>query len=108
MDRLSLITRRYGLPLAVAAIACLPSVAAHAQLVGGGTDPSTILQNIATFILGPFGQALAVLAIIAVGFAFMFGRLGLYLLCGVVGGLALVFGASYLVTQIVGGAGSGL
>ena len=84
-----------------AAFAALPALA-HAQTVAGGTDPSTIISNLANFILGPFGQSLAVLAIIAVGFAFMFGRLGIFMLAGVVGGLILIFGSSFLVTQIVG------
>ena len=38
-------------------MAAIPAIA-KAQ-VGGGTDPATILNNIATFILGPFGQAVA-------------------------------------------------
>ena len=91
---------RYGAPAPVLAVSCSPALA---QTVTGGTDPSTILNNVATFILGPFGQALAILAVIAVGFAFMFGRLGLYLLCGVIGGLIMIFGSSYLVTQFIGG-----
>lgn len=81
--------------------ASLPMIA-RAQAVGGGTDPATIINNIATYILGPFGQAIAILAVIAVGFAFMFGRLGIFLLAGVVGGLILIFGSSYLVTQFIG------
>jgi type IV secretion system protein VirB2 len=98
------VLRRYGPPVLVLAVSCSPALA---QTVAGGTDPSTILNNVATFILGPFGQALAILAVIAVGFAFMFGRLGIFLLAGVVGGLILIFGSSYLVTQFIGGAGIG-
>jgi type IV secretory pathway VirB2 component (pilin) len=81
-------------------IAALP-VAARAQ-VGGGTDPSTILNNIATFILGPFGQAVGILAIISAGFSWIFGYLGVYHVAAVVGGLVLVFGSSYLITTLVG------
>jgi type IV secretion system protein VirB2 len=103
---LGTLARRYGAPLLTLAVAGLP-ILAHAQTVTGGTDPSTIINNIATFILGPFGQAIAILAVIAVGFAFMFGRLGIFLLAGVVGGLILIFGSSYLVTQFIGGAGAG-
>jgi type IV secretion system protein VirB2 len=104
MDRFSLIARRYGPPLLVLGLAALPH-GAFAQMVGGGTDPSTILQNIATYVTGPFGQALAILAVMACGFAFMLGRIGLFLLGGIVGGIVLVFGAAFLVQQFVGGAG---
>ena len=94
---------RYAAPLLLAA-ALLP-VLAHAQTVSGGTSPQTILNNIATFILGPFGQSIAVLSVIGIGVAFIFGRATLGLLGGLVGGLVLIFGASYLVTQFVGSGG---
>jgi type IV secretion system protein VirB2 len=94
---------RYGRPLLLAA-ALLP-VLAHAQTVSGGTSPTTILNNIASFILGPFGQSIAVLSVIGIGVAFIFGRATLGLLGGLVGGLVLIFGASYLVTQFVGSGG---
>ena len=80
----------------------LPALA-HAQVVTGGTDPTTILDNIATFILGPFGEGLAVLGLIGIGFAFILGRASLGLIGSIVGGLVLVFGASFLITQFVGG-----
>ncbi|MGH7119884.1 MAG: hypothetical protein ACREFP_12990, partial [Acetobacteraceae bacterium] len=40
---------RYRLPLAVMAVLMMPALA-HAQVVTGGTNPTTILNNIATFI----------------------------------------------------------
>ncbi len=54
----------------VSAAGVFGATAAHAQIVGGGTDPNTILQAITTYILGPFGQSLAVLGLIAVGISF--------------------------------------
>lgn len=93
-------------PAVLLATMLLMPVVAHAQVVSGGTSPTTILDNVATFILGPFGEVIAVLAIIGVGIAFMIGRAGLGLIGGVIGGLVLIFGASYLVTTFVGsGAG---
>ena len=86
----------------LATMLLMPAIA-HAQVVSGGTSPTTILDNVATFILGPFGEVIAVLAIIGVGIAFMIGRAGLGLIGGVIGGLVLIFGASYLVTTFVGG-----
>jgi type IV secretory pathway VirB2 component (pilin) len=88
------------LVLAAAALSML-SVSARAQ-VGGGTDPATILNNIATFILGPFGQAVGILAVISAGFSWIFGYLGVYHVAAVVGGLVLIFGSSYLITTIAG------
>ena len=95
---------RYGVPLLLTAALLMPALA-HAQTVSGGTSPTTILNNIATFILGPFGQSIAVLSVIGIGVAFMFGRATLGLLGGLVGGLVLIFGASYLVSQFVGSGG---
>lgn len=82
------------------------SAIAQSSGASAGTDPGTILKNICTFILGPFGQSLAVLGIIAIGLSWMFGRASLGLIAGVVGGIVIMFGASYLGTTLLGG-GSG-
>lgn len=89
--------------LAIVAAGVCCATAAHAQTIGGGTDPSTILTAVASYILGPFGQALAVLALIGVGISFLVGRLGLFGIAAFIGGLVLVFGSSYLVQQFLGG-----
>jgi len=91
----------YRLPLVVVSALMVPALA-QAQVVTGGTDPTTILDNIATFILGPFGEGLAVLGLIGIGFAFILGRASLGLIGSIVGGLVLIFGASFLITQFVG------
>jgi type IV secretion system protein VirB2 len=91
------------LAASIAAAGVVGATAAQAQTVGGGTDPSTILQAITTYILGPFGQSLAVLGLIAVGISFLLGRLGLFVLAAFIGGLILIFGSSYLVSQFLGG-----
>jgi type IV secretory pathway VirB2 component (pilin) len=96
------LTRTALIPLAFMCVVAVDT-AIQAQVVGG-TDPTTILTAITTFILGPFGQALAVLGLIAAGVTFMFGRLGLLHLGAFVAGLVLVFGASFLVQQFLGGA----
>jgi type IV secretory pathway VirB2 component (pilin) len=75
---------------------------AEAQTVVG-TDPATMVNNICTFILGPFGQSIAVLGIVAIGVAWMFGRASLGLIAGVIGGVVIMFGASYLGQTITGG-----
>ncbi|WP_085026250.1 pilin major subunit VirB2 [Ensifer aridi] len=75
---------------------------AAAQAAGGG-DPATMINNICTFILGPFGQSLAVLGIVAIGISWMFGRASLGLVAGVVGGIVIMFGASFLGKTLIGG-----
>ena len=82
----------------------LPSLA-NAQAVTGGASPATMINNICTFILGPFGQSLAVLGIIAIGLSWMFGRVSLGLIAGVIGGIVIMFGASYLGSTLTGGGG---
>lgn len=98
------IGRGSWLRLAVIMLAnVLLPVIAHAQVVSGGTSPTTIIDNIATFILGPFGEGVAVLAVAAVGFMCWTGRMGFHAIGWLAAGLVLVFGSSYLVTTFVGG-----
>ncbi|WCK69567.1 pilin major subunit VirB2 (plasmid) [Agrobacterium tumefaciens] len=92
-------------PSLCGAIACSISSSgpAAAQSAGGGADPATMVNNICTFILGPFGQSLAVLGIVAIGISWMFGRASLGLVAGVVGGIVIMFGASFLGQTLTGG-----
>jgi type IV secretory pathway VirB2 component (pilin) len=90
--------------LALWAVVAFPELA-HAQTVTGGASPAAMINNICTFILGPFGQSLAVLGIIAIGLSWMFGRVSLGLIAGVIGGIVIMFGASYLGSTLTGGAG---
>lgn len=83
-------------------IVALPAVA-YAQTISGGASPQTMLNNVCTFILGPFGQTLAVLGIIAIGVLFMFGRASLGIIAGIIGGIVIMFGASYLGQTLTGG-----
>ena len=88
--------------LTLCAVAAFPALA-NAQTVTGGASPATMINNICTFILGPFGQSLAVLGIIAIGLSWMFGRVSLGLIAGVIGGIVIMFGASYLGSTLTGG-----
>ena len=89
--------------LALWAVVAFPDLAT-AQTVTGGASPAAMINNISTFILGPFGQSLAVLGIIAIGLSWMFGRVSLGLIAGVIGGIVIMFGASYLGSTLTGGA----
>ncbi|MDE8346824.1 MAG: pilin major subunit VirB2 [Acidocella sp.] len=90
-------------PLALqAAILGVPALA-DAQTVSGGASPQTMINNVCTFILGPFGETIAVLGIIGIGFLFMFGRASLGVIAGIIGGIVIMFGASYLGQTLTGG-----
>jgi type IV secretory pathway VirB2 component (pilin) len=90
------VIRAYGAAL----IAAANIANAQAQT---GADPSAILTKICDFILGPFGQSLAVLGIIAIGVSWMFGRASLGLIAGVIGGIVIMFGASFIGKTLTGG-----
>ncbi len=77
----------------------------YAQTVTGGTSPQTMINNVCTFILGPFGATIAVLGLIGIGFLFMFGRASLGIIAGIVGGIVIMYGASYLGQTLTGGGG---
>jgi type IV secretion system protein VirB2 len=89
--------------LTVASVLISSPAIAYAQTVSGGASPQTMLNNVCTFILGPFGQSLAVLGIIGIGVLFMFGRASLGIIAGIVGGIVIMFGASYLGETLTGG-----
>ncbi len=84
------------------AILGMPALA-YAQTVTGGASPQTMINNICTFILGPFGESLAVLSFIGIGFLFAWGRASLGVIAGIVGGIILMFGSAYLGQTVTGG-----
>ena len=96
-----------SLRLANAGVTATPALVApgvaFAQTVTGGASPQTMLNNVCTFILGPFGQTLAVLGIIGIGVLWMFGRASLGVIAGIIGGIVIMFGASYLGQTLTGG-----
>lgn len=76
---------------------------AYAQTVTGGASPQTMINNVCTFLLGPFGQSIAVLAIFGIGALFAAGRASLGIIGGIIGGIILMFGSAYLGQIITGG-----
>lgn len=92
LQRLAFVLATLGVP-----------VMAYAQTVTGGASPQTMINNVCTFILGPFGETIAVLGIIGIGFLFMFGRASLGIIAGIIGGIVIMFGASYLGSTLTGG-----
>ena len=104
---LTTLNRRWPLnmPILASVAMMLISNSAFAQTVGGttlttgttgGSQATQMLLNVCNFILGPFGQTIAVLGIIGIGMAWMFGRASLGMIAGVIGGIIIMFGASFL------------
>ena len=78
----------FGLSLALAE-------AAHAQ--EAFSRISTILQRIIDTINGPVGRSLAIIAVMMVGLAWMFGRMDVKQAGAVIVGIGVVFGAAQIV-----------
>lgn len=83
-----------GLVVSVALVE--PAFAQSANIEG-------VLQNIVTMLTGNVARLLATLAVIIVGIAWMFGHLDLRKAAYVVLGVAIVFGASEVVSTLTGG-----
>ena len=101
------ITKRQVSTAAIVAAALLLTLdPAFAQgAAGGGGSLVTFLNNLVNIITGAAGQAIAVIAVAVVGIGVMFGSFSARGLGGLVFGIALVFSASWVVSQITGGAG---
>lgn len=84
----------------------IPQVA-FAQETGGAFGPiQAAVQLVIDFVTGPFGRALAVLAVIGLGIAAFAGKIS-WIACGfVVIGIGLVFGAPQIVDQLISSVGS--
>lgn len=67
----------------------------------GGIE--SVLQNIVNMLQGNVARLLAIIAVIIVGIAWMFGYLDLRKAAFVVLGIGIIFGATELVNMISGG-----
>lgn len=76
---------------------------AYAQSGGGGGDLTSFLQNLVNLITGTVGKSIAVLAVAITGIAWMLGAASARTAGAVIVGVMLVFSASWIVNQIVGG-----
>ncbi|MBB4574563.1 TrbC/VirB2 family protein [Rhizobium lentis] len=84
--------------MAVAIVACLVEPA-FAQAAG----VETVLQNIVTMLTGNIARLLAVIAVIIICIAWMFGYMDLRRAGFWIIGIGGIFGATELVNTIVGG-----
>ena len=84
---------------ALIAITLLPQEA-HAQaLFDSGTNFLTALQDLLT---NTWARIIAIIAVVFLGFAWMFGRISWQLAASVIGGIILIFGAPAIVDSISG------
>lgn len=80
---------------------------AQETTTGGAFAPiQTAIQLIIDFVTGPFGRALAILAVISLGLLAFAGRLSWFTVGYVVIGIGLVFGAPAIVDQLISSVGS--
>lgn len=99
--------RYYATALTIALVASLATVdAATAQGTGGGAlaPLENTVNFLVDFITGPFGRAIAILAIISLGFLAFIGRITVVAAFLTVLGIALIFGAPQIVDAIQGAA----
>lgn len=79
------------------AITLLPETA-HAQaLFDSGTNFLGALQDLLT---NTWARIIAIIAVVFLGFAWMFGRISWQLAASVIGGIILIFGAPAIVDSI--------
>lgn len=73
----------------------------HAQsaLFDSGTNFLTALENLLT---STWARIIAIIGVVFLGFAWMFGRISMQLALSVIGGVILVFGAPAIVDSISG------
>ncbi|SEP30310.1 MULTISPECIES: TrbC/VirB2 family protein [Rhizobiaceae] len=81
----------------IVAMVLLSSNPSAAQDFGGVT---TFLETIVEAITGPIGIAISALAVIAVGFSFMTGRMDWTFAVSIIIGIAIVFGGASFVEGI--------
>lgn len=84
-----------------------PDFAQAQETTGSAFAPiQTAIQMIIDFVTGPFGRALAILAVISLGLLAFAGRLSWFTVGYVVIGIGLVFGAPTIVDQLIDSVGS--
>ena len=72
---------------------------AQTALFDSGTNFLTALENLLT---STWARIIAIIAVVFLGFAWMFGRISMQLALSVIGGVILVFGAPAIVDSVSG------
>lgn len=80
-------------------ITLLPETAHASALFDSGTNFLSSLQDLLT---NTWARILAIIAVVFLGFAWMFGRISWQIAASVIGGIILIFGAPAIVDSIAG------
>ncbi len=84
------------------ALTFYPAEAYAQALFDSGTNFLSALQSLLT---STWARIIAIIAVVFLGFAWMFGRISMQLALSVIGGIILVFGAPAIVDSISGSLG---
>lgn len=103
--RASAVLRTSGTLALAAGLAAALHHPAFAQSVGGGVGGNieSFLQNVVDLLTGNVARLLAVIAVVLVGVAWMFGQVDLRRAGVVVIGIIMIFSAVQIVSMITGG-----
>jgi type IV secretion system protein VirB2 len=85
--------------LVLLGMAFSPEVAYAQALFDSGTNFLTALQDLLT---NTWARIIAIIAVVFLGFAWMFGRISWQIAASVIGGIILIFGAPAIVDGISG------
>jgi len=85
--------------IALMGITLLPQESHASALFDSGTNFLTALQDLLT---NTWARIIAIIAVVFLGFAWMFGRISWQIAASVIGGIILIFGAPAIVDGISG------
>jgi len=93
--------------VAFGALALLAADPAWASSGGGSLKPvEGVFDFLVKFLQGPFARSAAIIAVCALGYMAIAGRITWMLCLAVVSGISLIFGAATLVDAIKGAVGA--
>ncbi len=95
---ISVLRRHAGLLRGVFAFVVLAFAAAEPALAQSLTPVDTFFTNIGTALTGTTGQAVALVALCAIGLLFMMGRMNLAFALSIAIGIAILFGAATILS----------
>ena len=95
--------RRVAQVAAVAVIAGLALMEPAMAQSAGFTTLQTVLTQITSAVAGPIGRSLATIGVMLVGLAWVFGQMDFRRAGAVIVGIAVIFGASEIVSSMTGG-----
>ncbi|WP_174291042.1 TrbC/VirB2 family protein [Sphingomonas bacterium] len=85
------------------ALAIVAATTLSSPAMAQSTDIQGFVDNIKSWLTGSVAKSVAVIAVAVCGYRFFSGRASAGPLVAVIGGICLIFGASWVLTQITGG-----